>query len=160
MSKEQDQLFFKNFSLIVGALAVMMVIFFTAAHITGGKDETDTTNVAEITAPVGQVAIAGEEIATAEKTASQIADAGTIDGGKIYNSVCVACHGVAGIGAPVFGNAEDWAPRIAKGKDVLYGHAINGFTGEQGFMMPPRGGSSFSDDEVKAAVDYMVANSQ
>ncbi len=163
MSKEQDRVFFKNFSLIVGALAAMMVIFFIAAQITGDVDSADsernTQTVAELTAPVGQVTVEGEETKAAEET-PQVADSGAVDGEKIYNNMCVACHGVEGIGAPVLGNVEAWAPRISQGNDVLYDHAINGFTGAGGFMMPPRGGGNFSDDEVKAAVDHMVSNSK
>ena len=54
-----------------------------------------------------------------------------------------------------------WAPRIAKGKNVLYEHALHGFFGPDGAMMPERGGNpDLSDDEIRAAVDFMVANSQ
>lgn len=43
---------------------------------------------------------------------------------------------------------------------MLYDHSINGFQGETG-VMPPKGGfANFSDEEVKAAVDYMVENAQ
>jgi len=60
-------------------------------------------------------------------------------------------------GAPKPGDKADWGPRIAQGTDLLYKHAIEGFTGAKG-MMPARGGSAtLSDDEVKAAVDYMIA---
>jgi cytochrome c5 len=60
----------------------------------------------------------------------------------------------------MLGSKEDWAPRIAQGKDVLYKHAIEGFTGEKG-VMPPKGANpSLSDDDVKAAVDYMQAKIQ
>ena len=46
------------------------------------------------------------------------------------------------------------------GVDQLHAHAIAGFTGEKG-MMPPKGGNAaLSDDEVKAAVDFMVAKSK
>ncbi len=42
---------------------------------------------------------------------------------------------------------------------MLYTHALDGFTGPAG-MMPPRGGNTaLTDDEVKAAVDYMVGKS-
>ena len=52
------------------------------------------------------------------------------------------------------------APRIALGSETLYTHAIKGFMGEAG-LMPPKGGRmDYSDDDVKAAVDYMVINSQ
>ncbi|MBS0316947.1 MAG: cytochrome c5 family protein, partial [Proteobacteria bacterium] len=53
----------------------------------------------------------------------------------------------------------DWGPRIAQGKDVLYKHALEGFTGAKG-TMPARGANpSLTDDEVKAAVNYMVDQS-
>jgi cytochrome c5 len=74
------------------------------------------------------------------------------DGEKVFNHTCRMCHGTGMMGAPKFGNKEAWADRIAKGKDTLYDHAINGF----GKMRPKGGKKSLSDDEVKAAVDYMV----
>lgn len=81
-------------------------------------------------------------------------------GKSIYGKVCALCHAAGVAGAPKPGNKEDWAPRIAQGNDVMYKHAIEGFTGSKG-MMPARGtGASLTDDEVKAAVDYMVSLSQ
>ena len=57
---------------------------------------------------------------------------------------------------PQTGDAAAWAVRVEKGVDTLYEHAIKGFVGDMG-MMPAKGGNpSLSDDEVKAAVDYMV----
>ena len=81
----------------------------------------------------------------------------TVDAGKkLYDAACVACHGAGIAGAPKFGDKSAWGPRIAQGKPTLYEHAIKGFQGKAG-VMPPKGGSSASDDEVKAAVDYMAA---
>jgi cytochrome c5 len=83
-----------------------------------------------------------------------------IDGKKIFGSVCALCHAAGVAGAPKPGDKADWGPRIAQGTDLLYKHAIEGFTGAKG-MMPARGGSAtLKDDEVKAAVDYMVAQSK
>ena len=57
---------------------------------------------------------------------------------------------------PQTGDTAAWGPRIDKGIDILYGNAINGYTGELG-MMPAKGGNpALSDEEVKAAVDYIV----
>jgi len=82
------------------------------------------------------------------------------DGKAVFDQACTVCHSQGVAGAPKFGDAEAWAPRIAKGKDTLYQHAINGFTGDSG-TMPPKGGfTNLSDDDVKAAVDYMVENAQ
>jgi len=80
-------------------------------------------------------------------------------GKKLYDSACVACHGAGIAGAPKVGDKAAWAPRIAQGNDTLYTHAIKGFQGKAG-VMPPKGGSAASDDEVKAAVDYMVTASK
>ncbi|NMF99494.1 c-type cytochrome [Aromatoleum toluolicum] len=88
------------------------------------------------------------------------AAADTAPGMSTYNKVCALCHAAGVGGAPKPGDKADWGPRIGQGKDVLYKHALEGFTGQKG-MMPPRGGSpALKDDEVKAAVDYMVSKSE
>jgi cytochrome c5 len=87
------------------------------------------------------------------------ATAGADAGKALYNSTCVACHGAGIAGAPKLGDKAAWAPRIAQGNNVLYEHAIKGFQGKTG-MMPPKGGASAPDSDVKAAVDYMVATSK
>lgn len=90
---------------------------------------------------------------TTTATATQVsADAGE----KLFGSVCTTCHTAGLMGAPKLGDKADWAPRIAQGKDTLYKHAIVGYQGKSG-VMPARGGSQASDEEVKAAVDYMVS---
>ena len=117
-----------------------------------GKDESVTPEVAapEAAAP----APAPEAAAPAPEQA-----AANDVGKKVYGSVCATCHAAGVAGAPKPGDKADWGPRIAQGDDVLYKHAIEGFTGQKG-MMPARGGSAtLSDAEVKAAVDYMVAQS-
>ena len=74
-----------------------------------------------------------------------------------YKKVCALCHASGVAGAPIPGNKADWEPRVAQGKDTLYKHAIEGFTGSKGMMPPRGGGASLTDDEVKAAVQYMVS---
>lgn len=75
-----------------------------------------------------------------------------------FDKSCKACHAANSVipHAPRLTNKEDWAPRIAQGKDTLFKHAIEGYTGPNGGVMPPKGGSSLSDDEVKAVVVYMA----
>lgn len=77
-------------------------------------------------------------------------------GKKLYDGVCMACHAAGIAGAPKFGDKTAWADRIKQGAPVLYEHAIKGYQGKAG-VMPAKGGSAASDDEVKAAVDYMTA---
>jgi cytochrome c5 len=98
--------------------------------------------------------------ANAAATTTASADAPNAAGEKVFKSVCFMCHQTGAGGAPTFGNKSDWAPRIAKGKPTLYKHALEGFTGNNG-TMPSRGGNpSLKDDDVKAAVDFMVAKAQ
>lgn len=81
-------------------------------------------------------------------------------GKSVYGKACALCHAAGVAGAPKPGDKEDWAPRIAQGDDVLYTHAIEGYTGSKG-AMPARGGNaSLTDEEVKAAVDFMTAQSR
>lgn len=79
------------------------------------------------------------------------------DAGKnLYNSVCMGCHTAGIAGSPKFGDKAAWVDRLKQGQATLYEHAIKGYQGKAG-VMPAKGGSAASDDEVKAAVDYMTA---
>lgn len=81
-------------------------------------------------------------------------------GKSVYGKTCALCHAANVAGAPKPGDKADWAPRIAQGMDVLHKHALEGFTGAKG-QMPARGGSTtLTDDEVKAAVAFMVDQSR
>lgn len=81
-------------------------------------------------------------------------------GKSVYGKTCALCHASGVAGAPKPGDKADWSPRIAQGMDLLHKHATEGFTGAKG-QMPARGGSTtLSDDEVKAAVAFMVDQSR
>jgi cytochrome c5 len=62
------------------------------------------------------------------------------------------CHTTGLMGSPKIGDAEQWAPRIAQGKEMLINNAIKGIR-----MMPAKGGNSrLTDEEVAAAVISMA----
>lgn len=106
---------------------------------------------AKTAAPAANAApVAGSAAAPATEAAPAklAADAGK----KIYDASCAACHASGVLGAPKFGDKAAWADRIKQGPAVLHANAINGIRG-----MPPKGGSTASEDEIKAAVDYMTA---
>ena len=74
----------------------------------------------------------------------------------MYDTACVVCHQTGVGGAPKVGDKAAWADRITQGEATLADHAIKGFQGKTG-MMPPKGGrADLSDEDVKAAVSYMV----
>ena len=101
-------------------------------------------------------AAAAPAAAPAAPAAAAPAVASADTGKALYNSACVACHGAGIAGAPKLGDKAAWASRIQQGNAVLYEHAIKGFQGKAG-VMPPKGGASAPDADVKAAVDFMVA---
>ncbi|MDA0572769.1 c-type cytochrome [Burkholderia gladioli] len=108
----------------------------------------DAAAAANAQAAAAMAAIAALPKAGAAPAAAP-ADAGA--GKALYDSVCVACHAAGVLGAPKFGNKADWAPRLKDSMDTVYNYALHG----KG-AMPPKGGSNAPDDQVKAAVDYMV----
>ncbi|MGB3423913.1 MAG: c-type cytochrome [Castellaniella sp.] len=85
------------------------------------------------------------------KPAAAQADAGNAVGKKLYESVCITCHSIGLAGAPKFGDKASWEPFVKTGPDTMLKNAISGVG-----AMPPRGGSQASDDELKAAIQYMV----
>lgn len=115
-------------------------------------------NAEPVAAAVAPATGAAVPVATAPAPAAPTVAAA--DTGKtLYNSACVACHGAGIAGAPKLGDKTGWAPRLAQGTPVLYEHAIKGYQGKSG-IMPPKGGSTAPDAEVKAAVDFMIASSK
>ena len=127
------------------------------ANQSGGKlKEPEVKTAAVAAAPAASVPAETAPAAPAPVAASAPAAVPAADAGKkLYEAACSACHAAGVAGAPKFGDKLAWAPRIKQGSATLYEHAIKGFQGKAG-VMPPKGGSTASDDEVKAAVDYMA----
>ncbi|NDP47690.1 MAG: cytochrome c5 family protein [Sulfuriferula multivorans] len=134
-------------------LAVSLTVLLAAC----GKQESAAP---EASVPAVPEAAAPAVPEVAAPAATEPAMAEPTQGKSVFNKTCAMCHAVGAAGAPKPGDQADWAPRIAQGVDVLYKHALEGFTGAKG-VMPARGGAAtLADDEVKAAVDYMVAQSK
>lgn len=145
----------------------LLPLLFVALVAACGKEEPAPAPApapetsAPATAPEAPAAPAAEAPApaapAAEAPAATAAAGGDLAMGEgVYKKTCFLCHGTGAGGAPMLTKA-DWDTRVAQGKDVLYKHAIEGFTGEKG-MMPAKGGNlALSDDEVKASVDYMLS---
>lgn len=169
----RDQKFFDMYSLVIGVLVVVALgLFVLATKLAQRTQDVYTRDTAEYQAavaerirPLGEVYLPGEEHEAAAPTVAVVQEpepvATVMTGPQVYNTACNVCHGAGVGGAPVAGDASMWAPRIAKGIDVLYDHALNGFDGDALTPMLAKGGrTDLSDDEVRAAVDYMVGESQ
>lgn len=125
--------------------ALVAAITFSSASFAASVSQEEYDAIAERIKPVGDVYLAGAEPVKAEPT-------GPRDGATVYGTFCIACHSSGVSGAPKTGNAGDWAPRIAQGKDVLTNHALNGFN-----AMPAKGSCmDCSDDEIIAAIEHMI----
>ena len=168
MSSDKDRVFFYNYSIVIGLLAVMIIIFLVLALYLGVDEDAvalkQSTKVSANTVPVGVVNLLDEDAEAVE--AATVATVAAVEeprdmGQRVYNGLCLSCHnGLPNI--PKVGDKAAWESRIAQGMALLYEHSIKGFISEGGLIaMPPKGGNlNLTDEEVKAAVDYMVANSQ
>ncbi len=168
MSK-QDTHFFNTFSLVIGILVVVALALFALARSVASETQEKQMlveshylkGVSERVQPFARVAVAGQDNSALKIQATNSAGAAAApappkNGDELYEQACKACHGAGIGGAPKAGDAAAWGPRIAKGKEILYDHALHGFTGSAG-MMPAKGGRvDVSDDMVKQAVDHMV----
>ncbi|MDP6968020.1 MAG: c-type cytochrome [Gammaproteobacteria bacterium] len=126
--------------------------------ITAQADHNSEHSIAARIGKVGSVCVEGEECKApvAAASAAPAVASGPRSGADVYTAACSACHSTGAAGAPKLGDAGAWAPRIAKGTDTLITNAINGING-----MPARGlCMDCSDDEIKAAVEHMVAGSK
>ena len=106
--------------------------------------------------PAGESCLEGDSHCGAPAVAA--ASGGPRSGEEVYNTACMACHSTGAAGAPKYGDAAAWVDRLARGSDALYDSGLNGVPGTG--MMAKGGCMNCSDEEVNAAVDYMVAGSQ
>lgn len=179
-----DRQFIQTFGLILGILAALsIVLFFVAGGLSAAQGDPADGNkyaqqaLVERIQSRGQVAVregsGGVSALPAAETPAKIpatpgadptsaaADTeGDAVGEATFQSACFACHGTGAAGAPRVGDAEQWAARIAQGRDVLIEHALKGYTGETGFMPAKGGQTQLSDEAVIAALDYMISQSQ
>ncbi len=126
--------------------ALIAVLVASCCFIAGSFAQEDNSALIERIKPVGKVQIAGAAPAGA-------AAAGPRSGEEIYKGACTACHAGGVLGAPKTHDAADWQPRLDdKGYDQVWKNAITGIN-----AMPPKGTcGDCSDDEIKAAIDYMI----
>jgi cytochrome c5 len=163
-----DDIFYRQFGLILLALVLFTVIvFFTARSIgssTFERMQSSPQAVRQRIEPFGQARVgkpdevvaaapAATAAAPAPEPAPAAASASAGEAGEgVYNKACVACHAAGVAGAPKLGDKGAWEPRLAQGIEALYSASLKG----KGAMPPKGGNMSLSDDDVKNAVRYML----
>jgi cytochrome c5 len=96
-----------------------------------------------------------DDMRNSMNAASATGDTASQSPDQLYQGACLACHSTGAAGAPKIGDSGAWSARIAKGLDSLISSAINGVG-----AMPPRGGSQYSDEQMRAVVEFIVAESE
>lgn len=76
------------------------------------------------------------------------------DGKAVYDATCIVCHASGVANAPKLADKAAWAPRMAAGKAALLASVKAG----KGAMPPKAGNANLSDEEINAAIDYMLAS--
>ncbi len=169
MSKADD-IFWKEFGTILLVLVLFGIAMFFLARAIGAatmaRIQASPRAVAERILPVGEVRVgdptqqaeaSAAQLAMAAASATSAASAGAGDGGEpsgetVYNGLCVACHATGVAGAPKLDDNVAWGERMAAGWDAMMANVLKGKGG-----MPPKGGNpSLSDDEIRAAIEYML----
>lgn len=132
------------FSFVVPVVVIIMLANYVTTSVkpAAGTAAFDAQAVAERISPVGHVEVKDANDMGAMKTGEQV-----------FQAQCSACHTSGAAGAPKFGDAAAWGPRIKSGLDTLVQSALKG-KGNMG----PQGGGDFSDFEISRAVVYMANN--
>ncbi len=129
-------------SIIVPVIVIIMLTQFVALDNkkSPGSEALSALAVAARIAPVASDAVFDATAVVIPKTGQQV-----------FEAQCTTCHTAGLLGAPKFGDAAAWGPRVAKGYDALLTSALHGKGN-----MPAQGGGDFSDFEVGRAVVYMA----
>jgi len=136
---------------IPGTILAFTLIISLLAYFFGKPAHTPATAAAE-TAEVAKVDESIKPVAEVEVAAASTGPHVNKSGEEVTKAVCAMCHAAGLMAAPMIGNKEQWAPRIAQGYETLVKHAIEGIRN-----MPARGGNpDLTDGEIANAVVHMA----
>jgi cytochrome c5 len=129
-------------SFVIPVVVIIMLTNFVAfgTKSGAGSDGMSDQAIARRIEPVGKIEVKDVSDPSAMKTGEQV-----------YQGQCAACHASGALGAPKFGDAGAWGPRVSSGFEALLHSALKG----KG-QMPPQGGGEHSDFEIARAVVYMA----
>ena len=154
-SAQHDTFSPKNLSVLGGLLLVALIL---------GEGVFSRSNIDMVVKIVGvgtmeDIAMRIKPVITIDSILASGADAGSGEmaqksAQELYQGACLACHASGVAGAPKVGDSAAWQGRLGDGMDALVASAIKG----KG-AMPPKGGSTFSDDQLRMVIEYILTES-
>ncbi len=156
MSSAQAETFSPHNITVLGGLLLLAIILGEVVFNRQGDEVmAEPVDTMEDIAMRLKPVVSLDEIRSSMKVASVAGDTASKSPDQLYQGACLACHSTGAAGAPKIGDAAVWKERSAKGLDALVSGAINGVG-----AMPPRGGSQYDDDQIRAVVEYILAESR
>ena len=156
MSSAQPETFSPQNISVLGGLLLLAIILgevvFNPKNDGAMAEPVDT--IEDIAMRIKPV-VSLDDMRSSMKVASVANDSANQSPDQLYQGACLACHTTGAAGAPKIGDVAIWKERGAKGLDALVSAAINGIG-----AMPPRGGSQYDDDQMRAVVEYILAESK
>ncbi|SEK81993.1 Cytochrome c5 [Roseateles sp. YR242] len=130
------------FAFLIPIVVLILAANYVSSEVkpAAGSDVTDAEAVAARIQPVGAIELKDLSNPAASRS-----------GEDIFKAQCAACHATGTLGAPKFGDADAWGPRLKTGFEALLHSALKGKN-----AMPPQGGGDASDFEIARAVVYMA----
>jgi len=157
VSEAQDETFSPRNITVLGGLLLLAIILGEVVVGQQGDEEMvakPVDTMEDMTMRL-QPVVSLDKMRESMSVASAAGDTADKSPDQLYQSACLACHTTGAAGAPKIGDAAAWKTRLGKGLEALISSAINGIG-----AMPPRGGSQFSDDQIRATVEYILAESK
>ncbi len=154
MSADSNSSLIKSFVVVLGGLVLFTVCIMFLARLIAPAVEYDEAffnqSIQERIAPVGKIRTAAEND---DSTATAEVAAAPKSGEELYKGVCASCHDAGVADAPKLGDEAAWAKRGETGVDTLVATVVSG----KG-AMPANGGSSYSDEQIKSVVKYLLGS--
>jgi cytochrome c5 len=157
VSATQSETFSTHNTVVLGGL-LLLAVFIGEVLIGPHRDEAPVVEVVDTPEDIAmriKPVVSLEDIRSNMTAASGAGDAADKSPAELYQGACLACHTTGAAGAPKIGDAAAWSERASKGVDTLVTSAVNGIG-----AMPPRGGSQYSDEQIRSVVEYILDESQ
>ena len=135
--------------------SVLAAVWVAAEALAPGTDDEIRARIAPFgSSCMEEDEVCGDIAAPAPPVTVAEAPAAPLSGKEVYDRFCFACH-ATGVGeAPLLQNAEQWAPRLAKGMDAMLQTSLTGMG-----AMPPMGACmACSEEEMTAAIEYLIGS--